>query len=100
MKCMTSMERLSYQLNRLEGKLEAKRETTGKVLVWRFGQISQALQKQIGELSLAQLEALFDAALRFETKSELIAWLRQPPTIPASNSPASRVGKTPKGRKR
>lgn len=86
MEMMTSWERQGFkegekrgrQKGREEGRKEEHRKSTLRILTHRFGELDQSLQSQISKLSPTKLDALFDAALEFTSKDELIAWLQQP----------------------
>ena len=47
------------------------------LLSHKFGELSDALQARLQKLQSAQLHALYIAALKFESKTELTAWLKQ-----------------------
>ena len=63
------------QKGRQEGKEEGERSLILQLLTHKFGKISKEARSQIGQLSLAQLEALGKALLEFSTPLELTRWL-------------------------
>ncbi len=73
MEYITSWERKGREIGKAEGKLE----DTLKLLTWRLGELSQAMQKRISRLPLDKLDKLFDATFDFEQKADLNAWLRK-----------------------
>lgn len=60
------------------------RKLTRRLLERRFGKLSQTMQRQLEQFVLAQLEALIEASLDFQTKDDLSRWLKQ-------NTPARRA---------
>jgi hypothetical protein len=77
MEYITSWELRGREIGKAEGRLEGRLEDTLKLLTRRLGELSQAAQKRISRLPLDKLDKLFDAAIDFEQKSELNAWLRK-----------------------
>jgi predicted transposase YdaD len=61
---------------KIEGKVEGERTIVLRLLNRRVGNIPDALQSQIQELSAQQLEALGDALLDFSTIADLEGWLQ------------------------
>ena len=80
---------LGQQKGRLEGRQEGQREgqlegrqteaatLTQRLLLRRFGPLAIEQQARIEALPLAELEALADALLDFQTAADLTAWLSQ-----------------------
>ena len=59
-----------------EGALLGERQLLISQLTYKFGNLSAATRKQLGRLALPQVEELGRAMLFFQTKAELLAWLR------------------------
>ena len=66
---VTSWERMAER--------KALRFTLTTLLSHKFGEMSDTLQAKLQKLSSMQLQSLFTDALKFESKSELTAWLKQ-----------------------
>ena len=74
-----------YGLGRQEGRQEGQQEgrqaeaaaMTQRLLQRRFGPLATAKQARLQALPLAELEALADALLDFQTAADLSAWLGQ-----------------------
>jgi hypothetical protein len=77
MEYITSWERKGREEGKVEGKVEGKQESTFKLLKRQIGKLSETTQERIRNLSLAELDLLFDAAFDFKKKSELNEWLRK-----------------------
>lgn len=64
-----------------EGEQRGERKTSlslvTELLTERFGKLGDTLQTKLRRLSAEQLHSLFTAALKFESKEELTAWLKQ-----------------------
>jgi predicted transposase YdaD len=76
---------LGQQEGRQEGRLEGRQEgrqaeaaaMTQRQLQRRFGSLAPEQQARIQGLPLAELEALADALLDFQSSADLSAWLAQ-----------------------
>jgi predicted transposase YdaD len=74
-----------YGLGRQEGRQEGQQEgrqaeaaaMTQRLLQRRFGPLAPEQQARLQALPLAELEALADALLDFQTAADLSAWLGQ-----------------------
>jgi predicted transposase YdaD len=77
--------REGWQEGRLEGRQEGQQEgrqaeaaaMTQRLLQRRFGPLATEKQARLQALPLAELEALADALLDFQTAADLSAWLGQ-----------------------
>ena len=70
-----------YQEGREEGKEEGKQEIICSLLRYRLGQLDSALQAQVEQLSLRQVEALGKALLDFSQPQDLVGWLQNNPPV-------------------
>ena len=64
-----------------EGREEGKQEIICSLLRYRLGQLDPALQNQVEQLSLRQVEALGKALLDFSQPQDLVAWLSANPPV-------------------
>jgi predicted transposase YdaD len=60
---------------RMEGRIEEGQSLIIKLLTRKVGKLSVALQKEIRNLSIDQIESLGEALLDFSTIADLKAWL-------------------------
>jgi predicted transposase YdaD len=60
---------------RIEGRIEEGQSLVIKLLTRKVGKLSVALQKEIRNLSIDQIESLGEALLDFSTIADLKAWL-------------------------
>jgi predicted transposase/invertase (TIGR01784 family) len=60
---------------RIEGRIEEGQSLIIKLLTRKVGKLSVALQKEIRNLSIDQIESLGEALLDFSTIADLKAWL-------------------------
>jgi predicted transposase YdaD len=58
-----------------EGRIEEGQSLVSKLLTHKVGKLSAALQKEIRNLSIDQIESLGEALLDFSTIADLKAWL-------------------------
>jgi hypothetical protein len=66
-----------YGLGQQEGQHAEAAALTQRQLLRRFGPLAIEQQARIQSLPLAELEALADALLDFQTAADLTAWLAQ-----------------------
>jgi hypothetical protein len=66
-----------YGLGQREGRQAEASTLTQRLLLRRFGPLAIEQQARIQALPLAELEALADALLDFQTAADLTAWLAQ-----------------------
>jgi hypothetical protein len=59
-----------------QGQIEGKREVVTMLLRQRLGNLSQAAERRIQKLTLAQLNKLALALMKFETHADLNRWLK------------------------
>ena len=62
---------------RLEGQAQATRAAVQKVLVKKLKLSPESVSSQLSALTVQKLEALFEAALDFESVTDLENWLKQ-----------------------
>ncbi len=60
-----------------KAKKEAMLFSLTALLSHKFGELSEALQVKLQKLSSEQLQSLFVVAVKFESKTELTAWLKR-----------------------
>jgi predicted transposase YdaD len=72
---ITSVERFGIQKGRQEGRQEGELLLVLRQLNRRLGAVDPALQVQIQQLSVEQLEDLAEALLDFSQPEDLAAWL-------------------------
>ena len=59
-----------------QGTLLGERHLLISQLTYKFGKLSAATQRKLRQLALPQVEELARAMLFFQTKAELLAWLK------------------------
>jgi len=78
---ITSVERLGIQKGRQEGRQEGRQQEAAslalRLISRRLGTVDPALQAQIQQLSLPQLEDLVEAVLDFSQPEDLETWLQE-----------------------
>lgn len=83
-------ESKAKEAGKLEGKLEGRQEAllsaVCQLLTARFGELNNALQAKLQKLPAERLAALFTAALKFQSETELTTWLKQ--SAPGAAEPA------------
>jgi len=70
-----------YQEGREEGREEEGLKIVCSLLRYRLGQLDPALQNQVEQLSLRQVEALGKALLDFSQTQDLVGWLQNNPPV-------------------
>ncbi len=80
---VNSIERLGIR--------EGLRTSVKLLLAHRYGELNEAIQAKLLKLSSEQLEALVVAQMNFQTKSDLLTWLKQ-------NTAASGAAQHPNGK--